>query len=209
MSKEELSKSTNGKEYRQELSDYCDEFERQISTYIKLGFHKLLGTSLQEYLSSIPDFKPPSKNITGRFDKVLLVEPRVPVWLQLQTAGYKYFINSEVRDSGDNKHQLPYTTWLQDGSKKELRSLHAPDERDMTIQEGAALLIAYPKAIENHPIALFGSSLISTNEKPRRIPCIYKWSDGQIGMGADYVGYLEDDGARPATCGIVETSTLS
>lgn len=208
MPKENIFGSIDRKEYSRELSTYCDEFQRQIGTHLKLGFHKVLGLSLEEYLSSLPHFNPPPENFRGRFDKILLVEPRIPVWLRLQIAGYKYFISGEIHDESKDKNGLPFIAWIQDGSKKGLRDLPNPDERDATIQEGASLLIAYPKTVENHPIALLGSSVASTNENTqRKNSCIYQWSDGLVGIGADYVGYLEDDGAKPATCGIIKAST--
>lgn len=202
MSTERFGRAENSFNNVNENIHLCDEWERQIGNYLKLGFPAVLGMSMQEYLSSIPNFQLPSVESKRHFSISLLIEPRISPRIQLMLAGYQYFINGQTIDNVKNKKNIPYMVRMQDGSEKNLHQTLAMDERGATIHEGVALLIAFPEVLKSHPVALPGSSVINTEieERGERIPCIYKWSDGLAGIGADFMGYLEDDGAKPATC---------
>ena len=115
-------------------------------------------------------------------------------------AGFSYHVRDTfVHQTKTSK--APYIALLRaDG--RDLWDVPTPDENSPTIQEGAALLIAHPEVLDGPPIALFGSKIYSLegNGLQEKIPCLYKWSGGQAGIGADVLGYLEDDNAKTATC---------
>ncbi len=181
---------------------YHNEFERQIGNFLKLGFHARLGLSIEEYLSSMPRLQLPQDKSIESFSGLVIVEPRIPAQLQLMQVGFDYYVQDALVCHAKTSKN-PYFTLLQANDGRDLREVQAPDENSLTIQEGAALLIAHPEVVNGPPIALFGSEIYSLEESAliqKRTPCIYRWSDQRAGIGSDFLGYLEDDGAQPATC---------
>lgn len=211
MSKEHSGEfSGNDLSRNEKARDLCNEWERQIAKYLKLGFHKQRGLTIEEYMASIPGFQLPSGNLMEYFNRLLLVEPRIPSQKQLRLAGYKYSVRGTAIDNVITDTN-PYVVLLQDGSKKELGDPAGPDERCVTLQEGASLLLSYPEILDSHPVVILGSTVFSFegNEVQRTLPCIYRWSDDKIGIGSDHIGYLADYGAKPATCAVIsKNSTL-
>jgi hypothetical protein len=177
-----------------------NEWERQIGNYLKLGFHIRLGLSIEDYFSSMPRLPLTQKESVEPFDRLVIVEPRIPPRIQLMLAGFSYHAKDTLVCQPETS-EVPYITLLRTDSRV-LRDIHTPDKTSPTIQEGAALLIAHPEVLDGPPIALFGSKIYSLegNSLQEKIPCLYKWSGGQAGIGADVLGYLEDDNAKTATC---------
>lgn len=188
--------------YQEKFTHACNLWEKQISLYLRLGFPRILQMNTDEYILSIPKFRIPPKEKIERFSKPLLVEPRISPQIQLRLAGYKYSVNGKPINNVEIPKNSPYLVWAQDGSKKDLNENIAPYERSITLLEGAALLLGYPDILDGHHVALLGSSIFSEGETAsfEKVPCVYKWSDGKIGIGSDFRGYLEDDNARLATC---------
>ncbi len=178
-----------------------DEWERQVGKFLKLGFHTRLGLSVEDYLSSIPRLQLPRDTSIELSNCLVVVEPRIPPQLQLRLAGFYYHVVDTLACQVKTSKN-PYIALLKTDDDRDLRDVQAPDKNSPTIQEGAAILIAHPEIIDSPPIALFGSKVYSLEETglQEKIPCIYKWSDKRAGIGSDYIGYLEDDGSKPATC---------
>ncbi len=178
-----------------------DEWERQIGKFLKLGFHTELGVSIEDYLSSMPRLQLPQDKSIESFNSLVIVEPRIPAQLQLMQVGFDYYVQDTLVCQTKTP-KTPYILLLKKADNKNLREVQAPDENNLTIQEGAALLIAHPEVVNGPPIALFGSKIYSLegNGIQEKIPCTYKWSGGRAGIGSDFLGYLDDDGAQPATC---------
>lgn len=191
----------DGKSIGNEASLYCNEFERQISNFLKLGFHTLLDQSIEDYLSSMPRLQPPQNKSIESLSRLVIVEPRIPTRLQLMQAGFNYYVDDTLLCQTKTS-KTPYIILLKGSTNKGLREVQTPDKNSLTIQEGAALLIAHSEVIDGPPVALFGSKIYSLegNGIQEKIPCTYKWSGGQAGIGSDVIGYLEDDNAQAETC---------
>lgn len=171
--KEKLSTSENNLEA---------EWLKQAKKYIKLGFHKELDLSKEDYLNSLPKFEPQPENFKGRFDIPLIVETRIPIKRQCELVGIDYSLGSLpcVDWSGDTKDyktpKKPYVTWMQDGTKnldksvEGVREEFTEDERGATVFDGLALYIARPKILEHHFIDLPG-----TKVGPRYAPFLGLW----------------------------------
>lgn len=193
---------------------FRDEWLRQAQKYIKLGFHKELGLSEQEYLDSLPKFGPQPENFKGRFDIPIMVETRISVKRQCELAGIEYCL--DVVDVGwpsafpygdwpnDSKGyktpNVPYITWMQDGASNLgesvdiVREKLAKDERGATIFGGIAFYLAQPKVLEHHFMDLPGTEVV-----PYRNPCLDSW-DGQPRLGWHRIDrFSPDDGS--ASCG--------
>lgn len=177
-----------------------DEWERQISRFLKLGFHTRLGLSIEDYLSSMPRLQPQDKALES-FSRLVVVEPRIPPQLQLRLAGFYYHVvDALICQVKTSKN--PYIALLKTNDGRDLWDIQGPDENSPTIQEGASILIAHPEVIGGPPIALLGSKIYSLEGDSIQVktPCIYRWSDKQTGIGSDFLGYLVDEKAQAATC---------
>ena len=167
------------------------EWERQVNKYIKLGFHKELNLSKEEYRDSLPKFTPQPEAYKGRFDIPVLVETRIPVNKQAKLAGLMYGLDGfKVRDwendpKGYKTPEIPYTTWMQDGRNYRKWTVEnfqlnmAEDERGATEFDGVDLFIKNPKVLRHHFIDLPGTSVESVNAA-----CLSLWFDG-LGLHAD------------------------
>ncbi len=178
-----------------------DEWERQISRFLKLGFHTILGLPIKDYLSSMPRLQLPQDESAESFNRLVVVEPRIPPKLQLRLAGFYYHVDDTLVCQAKTSED-PYIVLLQANDGRNLRDLQAPDENYPTIQEGASILIAHPEVIDGPPIALLGSGVYSLegDSIQGKIPCIYRWSDDRAGIGSDFLSYLVDENAQAATC---------
>jgi len=200
VSKEPFHSSHSWKIPNKEKSSIIhNELERQICRFLKLGFHTILDQPIEDYLSSMPQL--PQDEFSKSFDKLVIVEPRIPTRLQLMQAGFNYYVQDTIVCQTKTS-KSPYIILLEAGINKVLREVQAPDENSLTIQEGASLLVAHPEVIDGPPIALFGTKIYSLEGRglQEKLPCTYKWSGGKAGIGSDLLGYLEDDNAQAATC---------
>lgn len=184
------------------------ECERQAERYLELGFHIKLGLSREDYLASLPRFKPQPEIFRGRFDVPVLVETRIAPSRQAKLAGLAYYLGGlNVRDwesdpSGYKTPVSPYTTWMQDGNKKfgksvgNVRQTLEGDERGATVYDGVALWIKDPTVLDNHGITLPGTSVESA-----LVPYLDRWR-GKSEVYYGLVG-LARSGFGSASCGRV------
>jgi len=150
-------------------ADVEKEWQIQAEKYIGLGFHKELGMSEAEYKSSLPQFESQPEAYIGRFDIPLLVETRIPAERQAELAGisvyYSYSRDWEGDPEGYKTPTVPYTTWVQDGTKNlnksvgKVRDNLVVDERGGTEFDGIALYIKDPEILEDHALDLPGTSV--------------------------------------------------
>lgn len=201
------------KEHIVEL-DIQAEWANQTQRYIELGFHREIGLSAEDYLSSLPKFEPQPKSFTGRFDIPILVETRIAPQRQAELAGLSYRLgNFNIcdweKDPGKYKTpDAPYVAWVQDGKKnvkksvRYIRKTFETDERGATIYDGIALWIAYPSILSDHFIDLPGTSF-GTDAKGA--PYI---RDAYIGPGVndDYIDLGSKLGFGSASCGRVDVT---
>lgn len=201
MPKEIRRGSFDEKSTGNEASTYCNEFERQIGNFLKLGFHTILDQSIKDYLSSMPRLQLPQDKSIESFSKLVIVEPRISSRLQLMQAGFDYYVNDTFVCQAKTS-RIPYVVLLNNNADKGLREVQTPDENSLTIQEGAALLISHPNVLNGPPIALLGSKIYSLvgDSVQEKSPCIYRWSDQRAGIGSDFLGCLEEGGAKPVSC---------
>jgi hypothetical protein len=147
------------------------QWQAQADRYVKLGFHRELDMSQEDYLASLPRFEPQPEAYKGRFDIPVLVETRIPAVRQAKLAGLNYYLEGhnprdwEQDPKGYQTPQNPYTTWMQDGrinldkSVEVVRTRLAEDERGATEWDGIALYIKSPQILKHHAIDLPGTSV--------------------------------------------------
>lgn len=167
-----IPKKLSPRKDEEKINDHLSaEWEGQVKKYIRLGFHKELNLSKEEYRDSLSKFTLQPENYKGRFDIPVLVETRIPVNRQAKLAGLYYYLDGlEVRDweydpKGYKTPETPYVTWMQDGRNycssavKNFRQNIAEDERGATEFDGVALFIKNPKVLQHHSIDLPGTSV--------------------------------------------------
>lgn len=198
MSKELPANYEGSQNPNRELTKFYDEWERQVGLSLKLGFHGQLGMSVDEYLSTIPEFKIEENEQIDPNAKLVLVEPRIPARIKLHLAGYNYFIKDIVHDGVKTPELHPYSVLLTDNYNYD-NSKPTSSKHLATLHEGVGLLIYHPTIVNKNPIALPGSYIRSSQNTNSQmlIPCINQWSDGKLGIGADLIGCLNDEGAKP------------
>lgn len=134
-------------------------------------FASELGMSRGEYIASLPAFLPQPDAYKGRFDIPLIVPvyPKLGLDKILRIAGIKPYHNaSEITDWQDRSHgfitpQVPYTTWVDDGSGSlgktvgAVRNHLAADERGGAVFDGLALYLKNPGILKKRFLDLPGS----------------------------------------------------
>lgn len=189
-----------------DLSFLEKERQRQIDRFIELGFHKELGMTERKYKDSFPQITPQPERFRGRFDIPILVEPRISPEIQCQKLGIIHFLSDlPIKDwSGDIKGyktpQIPYVTWMQDGTKNLglsvafVRKTLAEDARGATIYDGLALFAAHPNILKSRYIDLPGTQVGSAYA-----PFLHSWS-GRPELRYGLVGYAHSNYGS-ASCG--------
>lgn len=150
-----------------------EEWQRQSTRFVELGFHTELKIKDGEYLDSLPKFGSQPEAFRGRFDIPVLVEVRIPISKQCEMTKVQFSLKGlKVVDwSGDPQKyktpRTPYTIWMQDGTKNlgitvdSVRENLAQDERGATVADGMALYIAKPDVLRLHYIDLPGTQVES------------------------------------------------
>lgn len=134
------------------------------------------------------------------FDLLILVEPRVDFWVQLQHANVANYLSEAVLpDPGRSLSVAPYWLQVNAGARhlgrtvKEAEAAFLPGERGLTAFEGISLALQHPQILTAHCLDLPGSRT-SAGE----VPCLGVWYN-RVGLFA-----RRDDIASPiygaATC---------
>lgn len=152
------------------------EWERQAGILVSFKFHKVLGISKKEYLSSLPDF---SKQ-EGHY-RPLIVDPRINWKLQCKLLKIDF-----SKDTGDFKDyndkfktsDIPYIAWTEymdsdffDLSIDETRKLlsNSVEERGGTVYEGLSLVMFRPDLFEGQDLSLPGSVALLFDKNKAKI----------------------------------------
>lgn len=180
--------------------DLNAEWERQAHRYVGLGYYVELAMTAEDYLDSLPKFKPQPEAYKGRLDTPLLVETRIGPDRQFELAGLTNYLkesglavqNWPQDPKGYKTPEAPYTTWANDPAQNrnrkvvEVRKTLPEDERGGTRLDGVALYLKNPAKLKEVYIDLPGDSVESVN-----VPDLSLW-DGQ-----PYVHYNLVDYASP------------
>jgi hypothetical protein len=163
------------------------EWERQIQTFIELGYHKALGMTEGQYRRSFHEPRAPLDAWGGKFDRLLVIENRLPWWRKFIWMGQRE-LRPQRPSAGIRLYKefvVPannYTLWFQDGSvyantppRDVAGTLFAPFERGLSITEGFDLYANYPEIFQRQdegwtlPCAV---ALVGAEHQPRGIPII-------------------------------------
>ncbi len=137
--------------------DLDEEWQRQVATYVRLGFHTELGMTEAEYVASLPRIAPQPPQYAGRLDVPLVVDPRISWEQQADLADISRSFSSRSHSYTpiDDRHVVPaqpYVAWVnwfgqrfpQPISPGEARAGLADDELGANVHEMVALHIAHP-----------------------------------------------------------------
>lgn len=174
--------------------------EELATQMIQLALPKALGVTEETYRSSLP--RPvwdPDAAALG-FDLLILVEPRVDFWLQLEHANIANYLSPALLpDPGGSINIGPYWLQVEAGKRhlgrtaKEAEAAFVSGERGLTALEGVSLVLQHPEIFSLRCLDLSGSRTSSGE-----VPCLGVWYN-RVGLFA-----RRDDIASPiygtATC---------
>lgn len=137
------------------------EWQRQAGGLVAAGFAAELGLSAAEYLESLPRFTAQSPEYRGRFDAPVLVETRVSWERQYELFGIRIspfmaHFPQPVATGPDSAHRAaPYAAWFTKWGQRfpgptspdDARAALAPDEVGANLQEGGAVVHAFPELV--------------------------------------------------------------
>lgn len=167
---------------------------------IQLAIPKALGVTEETYRRSLPRPVWDLDAAALGFDLLILVEPRVDFWLQLQHANIANYLSAALLpDPGGAINVGPYWLQVEAGKRhlgrtvKEAEAAFGSGERGLTALEGVSLALQHPEILTLRCLDLSGSRT-SAGE----VPCLGVWYD-RVGLFA-----RRDDIASPiygtATC---------
>ena len=174
--------------------------EGLVTQMIQLGIPKVLGVTEEEYRFSLPQPAWDPEAAAMGFDLLILVEPRVDFWIQLQHANIANYLSAALLpDPGLAISAGPY--WLQaDAAKRHLgrtvseaEAAFPSGEHGLTALEGVSLVVQHPEILPKRCLDLPGCRTLSGE-----VPCLGMWYN-RVGLFA-----RRDDIASPiygaATC---------
>ncbi|TAK04957.1 hypothetical protein EPO33_03085 [Patescibacteria group bacterium] len=130
------------------------------------GWGRELGIdSFEAYLATIPELPVWPEAWKERFDRVILVDQRLPLTKCCALAGLKFDGSDATFVDHESIPTRPAVYWLncQDGRRNRgkapfaCRDAFPEDERGLTAIEGVALYVHVPKVISGHYVDLVGS----------------------------------------------------
>ena len=138
---------------------------QQVNRLIQLGFHKELGMSKEEYRAgfTLPAGASQPESYKGRFDALLVVEPRIVLARQHARAGIKEWINTDNIQNLTKFPDTPYAVWTHDGQKYRPFSVEKAIKRFATDEVGSpqievtALYLQHPEYFKNRGVDAAGS----------------------------------------------------
>lgn len=149
------------------------EWQNQVNRYIRLGYHRELGMTAEEYRDSLPKFKSQPEAYKGRLDTPLLVETRIGIDRQFELAVFVNWLKQAGLDAqnwpqdpkGYTTPEAPYTTWANDPAEnrnrkvEDVRKSLQEDERGGTRFDCLAFYLANPAKLIEVYIDLPGDSV--------------------------------------------------
>lgn len=174
-------------------SEPIHPIERLTTQIIQLAIPKALGLTEQAYRSSLPQPASDSEAAALGFDLLVLVEPRVDFWIQLQHANIANYLSPEVLpDPVRSVTTRAYWLQVEAGKRhlgrtvREAEAAFLPGERGLTALEGVSLIVQYPEILEVRCLDLSGS-----RTSGGEVPCLGVWYN-RVGLFA-----RRDDVASP------------
>ncbi|MBI4276274.1 hypothetical protein HY629_00330 [Candidatus Uhrbacteria bacterium] len=143
-----------------------EERLKQAKTLFDKGWGEAPGyTTLDQYLDTIPDAPPQPEQWKGRFDRLVLVDDRIPLTKACQLAELKFDGDDQTFVQFDSSVPAPGVYWIyaNDGRQNSgliidsCRAAFRSDERGLTAIEGISLYIHDSTSIQNHTMDLTGS----------------------------------------------------
>ncbi len=130
-------------------------WHNQAERLIKLGYARNRRLTPEEYLALVPDFQELPEQYARFFDQALLVDPYLPIRVQLDLLGVVNAAHRSIDDfpkyANPDGSTSPYQVWVQDGSHYMYTSVeefqaHKPlFERGLNLAEGLALVRENPE----------------------------------------------------------------
>ena len=161
-------------------------------------FAQPLKMSRWQYLDTLPEYTPQPEEYQGRFDTLVIVQPPKPELplkkiLDIVRLHYNPDVLKMEDWKGDREEfrtpDVPYATWLDDGSKKinikplQVREGLLDDERAGTGLDGIFLWLSDRGVVRRHFLDLPGSQV-----NFRYTPYIFLWFIGP-NLDYDWAGY--------------------
>ena len=121
---------------------------------IQLGIPKALGMPEEEYQFSLPQPLWDPEAAAMGFDLLMLVEPRVDFWIQLQHANIANYLSAALLpDPGRVISTGPYWLQVDPGKRHPGRTVREAEagflsgERGLTALEGVSLVLQHPEIL--------------------------------------------------------------
>ena len=161
------------------------EIEGLVMQMIQLAIPKVLGVTEDTYRSNLPRPVWDSDAAALGFDILVLVEPRVDFWIQLQHANIANYLSAALLpDPGVSINAGPYWLQVEAGKRhlgrtvKEAEAAFLPGERGLTALEGVSLVLQRPEILATRCLDLPGSRTSS-----EEVPCLGVWYN-RVGLFA-------------------------
>lgn len=141
----------------------------QTGKLIELDFHKELGLDKKHFLETTPSPFFKKKLFDLGFDKLVLVDARIPFKRQLKLTRADCSLTPKMVEEIEKREReltgirlaRPYWIQVQDGRRNLGKSAHrcfpelsSLNERGLTLLEGISLAIQYPEVLRRHQILL-------------------------------------------------------
>lgn len=155
--------------------DIEKEWVRQAESLIRLGFHKLLNLSENEYLASLPHFGSQPEIFREKFYIPVIAEPRIPPSSQCLALKIENLVGqTSIRDWSDNPQKWqtprrPYIVWMEDGSlntdlsvfdvRSRFLNNRFQESRAATAFDGFAYYRAHPEILKARNLQFPGSQV--------------------------------------------------
>ncbi len=138
---------------------------RQIDRYVDLKFHSELGMSEADYRQSLalPEGTLQPESYRGRFDVLLVVEPRITLVRQHKLANITEYISTDKIVNIDEVPDYPYAIWTHDGqvyrpvTVEQARDKFLNDEVGSPQLEVTDLYLQHPEYFKGRGIDAAGS----------------------------------------------------
>ncbi len=155
------------------------------SQLIQLAIPKALGMSEETYRSGLPQAPWDPEAAALGFHLLVLVEPRVDFWIQLQHANIADYLGATMLpDPGGSPNALPYWLQVDPGLRHvgrtvmEAEATFLPGERGLAALEGISLVLQHPEILTVRCLDLSGSRTSSGE-----VPCLGVWYN-RVGLFA-------------------------
>lgn len=144
------------------------EWDRQAQNLARLFAKELKFNTPEEYIATLPKFKPQPENFKGRLDTPVLIETRITPQRQCELVGIEYALNRFDGGKWEKDPKDPCAVWLGDGrsnlnkKSEDVRKNLKDDECGGTEFDGIALYIFNLEILEHHFLDLPGVTPVNS-----------------------------------------------